>query len=120
METSAAYDKQSKGEVEQVVQEVQAQARTMRLALESRIGRQVHPSGNYFPWLVKHASLLINIFRRGEDGRTAWERRKGRAFKRDIHEFGEQVLYPKPGSGGKDKFDARWESGVFLGMKEDR
>ena len=47
VEASAAYDKQSKGEVEQVAQEVQAQVRTMRLALESRLGRQIHPTGNY-------------------------------------------------------------------------
>ena len=59
------------------------------------------------------------VISRGDDGRTAWERRKGRSFKRDMHEFGEQVLYLKPGSAGKDKFDARWERGIFLGMKED-
>ena len=36
-----------------------------------------------------------------------------------MREFGEQVLYLKPGSAGKEKFDARWERGIFLGMKED-
>ena len=62
--------------------------------------------------------MLLNLFRRGDDGRTAWERRKGRSFKRDLHEFGKQVLYLKPGSAGKDKLDTRWEKGIFLGIRE--
>ena len=36
-----------------------------------------------------------------------------------MREFGEQVLYLKPGSAGNNKFDARWERGIFLGMRED-
>ena len=51
--------------------------------------------------------MLVNIGLRGEDGRSAWERVKGRTFNREIPEFGERVMYLKPASVGKDKLDSR-------------
>ena len=77
VEASAAYDKQSKGEVKYAVQEVQGKVRTLKYALESRIGRKIDPGADYFAWMVSHASLLLNVYHRGDDGRTPWERRKG-------------------------------------------
>ena len=74
VEASAAYDKQSKGKVEQAAQEVQGQVRTVRYGLEVPVGLKIRTTGFLFSWMVKRASLLLNIYRRGEDGRTAWER----------------------------------------------
>ena len=62
VEASPAYDKQSKGEVEQVVQEVQGQVRTMRLSLENRIGATIEKVGDFWPWMVRHAAILLNIY----------------------------------------------------------
>jgi len=53
----------------------------------------------------------------GEDGRTAYERRKGRKFKKVLPEFGECFRYLKPESVGIDKADSRWDNGVFAGLR---
>jgi len=69
--------------------------------------------------MVRHAAMLVNIGQRGDDGRTAWERVKGRRFNRGVPGFGERVMYLKPDSLGKDKLDSRWETGHFLGIQDD-
>ena len=68
------------------------------------------------PWLIMYAAMLINICRVGEDGKTAYERRRGKKFKREIPQFGESVWYLKPRSAGKDKLDERWGDGAYLGL----
>ena len=44
---------------------------------------------------------------------------KGKTFAREVAEFGEQVWYYKPGITGKDKLDVRWESGIWLGIRDE-
>jgi hypothetical protein len=64
-----------------------------------------------------YSALLLNICVVGDDGRTAYERRKGRKFKRQLPEFGECIRYLRPESVGVDKADPRWEEGVFAGLR---
>ena len=87
---------------------VHGHARTMKLALEARVSEKVAETSDLIPWLIRHAAMLMNIGQRGDDGRTASERVKGRTFNREVPEFGESVLYLKPSSLGKDKLDSRW------------
>ena len=65
--------------------------------------------------------MLLNIGQRGQDGRSAWERVKGRRFNRELPGFGERVMYLKPNSLGKDKLEARWGNCVFffIGLQDD-
>ena len=53
----------------------------------------------------------------GDDGRTPYERRKGRKFKRELPELGECVRYIRPESVGQDKANSRWEDGVYVGLR---
>ena len=55
----------------------------------------------------------------GKDGRTAWERMKGKKFKGELAEFSEAVWYRKPGMKGKTKFEPRWETGIWLGIRQE-
>ena len=55
----------------------------------------------------------------GEDGKTAYQTWKGRKYARGIAEFGECVIYCRLGSKGIDKFDERWEEGIWLGAKDE-
>ena len=70
------------------------------------------------PWLIHHASCVINICSVGEDGRTLFEIRNNR-FLLPILEIGECIWYRRPQSVGKDKLDTRWEQGVFAGIREE-
>ena len=53
-----------------------------------------------------------------KDGKSACERLKGKRFKREVAEFGECVWYFKPGIAGTNKMKPRWESGIWLGVRE--
>ena len=55
----------------------------------------------------------------GKDGRTAYERWKGRKFKRDVAEFGECVWYFKARSRGATGMSGRWGQGIWLGIREE-
>ena len=69
--------------------------------------------------MIRHAAMLLNIGRRGRDGRSARGRVKGRLFNSKLQEFGERVVYSKPNSLGKDKLASRWENGTFIGLQDD-
>ena len=68
-------------------------------------------------WMVRWAAMSCSRYLVGKDGRTAYERRKGRRFKKTLPEMGECVKYLKPESVGENKADSRWEDGVFAGIR---
>ena len=80
-EESAVGESASNGMVERAIQEIQAQLRTIKLALQWRYKietiREDHP---IIPWMIRYTGMLINLVKRGEDGRTAYERRRGKGF----------------------------------------
>eukprot|EP00971_Amphidinium_carterae_P107910 2136428-Amphidinium_carterae.1 len=57
--------------------------------------------------------MVINIGRRGPEGRTAWELRYGRNGGRQMAEFSEQVLWRDDSK--KSRLEDRWRKGVYLG-----
>ena len=69
--------------------------------------------------MIRHASWIRNRFKVKSDGKTAYERWKGKKFRADIVEFGERVMYLKPGSRGKNKLECRWSIGIWLGMRDE-
>ena len=73
--------------------------------------------GNHvlFAWLVKHASEVLFRFAKGDDGKTAYQRIKGRPFNKAIVEWAEVVQYQKLGTAGENKSEFRWEKGIYLG-----
>ena len=62
---------------------------------------------------------MINRYRIAKDGKTNYFRWKGKALKRDIAEFGERVSYLQAGTRGCNKFESRWEFGIWLGAWEE-
>ncbi len=70
------------------------------------------------PWLVEYSGLILNRFEVGKDGRTAFERCKGKKAKTMGLEFGEAVLWKRrPGGGHLGKLMCLWSDGVYLGVK---
>ena len=121
LENSPAHDSQSNGEIEQAIQSWQGQCRTVKSAFETRCKRKLPNNHPLFPWLVIHASDLITRFSKGVDGKTAYERIKGRKFNRPMVEWGECVQYCRLGSAGTDKAaedEYRWVKGIFLGHND--
>ncbi len=119
VERSHPYDSKSNGATEIGVKIIRGMHRTLRLCLERRIGREVPPGHPLTAWLLEHTAILLNIRARGEDGKTPWERARGRPFGLKLYGFGEQVFWRLPSKGPQHdeqgNMSARMLRGVFLG-----
>ena len=105
------------GLAEGAIKEVKAKIRTLRQALEEGIGRVVPETHDILAWLVTHAAHTINWYRVGTDGKTPFQRRTGKGFKRVVAPFGQKVLWMEPGKlVSRIESDSRWKEGIFLGV----
>eukprot|EP00972_Heterocapsa_arctica_P048613 7165976-Heterocapsa_arctica.AAC.1 len=93
---------------------MEGMVRTVKSALEFRIGTTVRPTDVIIPWMVEHASQLYSRCHVGCDGRTPVGRNRGRAVRRPVCEFGEQELYMPLKAGRGGKFDDRFWHGTYL------
>lgn len=119
-EESPAYESASNGAIESANKLVQDQIRAMKDALESRIGVRLERDKNIISWLVMHVAETINRYHTSKSRRyTAYEKWKGRKFRREVAEFGEKVMYRVPQLKGKDKFEVRWSDGIYLGVRDE-
>ena len=105
--------------IERAVQAIEGQVRTLKLALESRIGVTISSDHDIVPWIVEHAAVIVNKGQVGADGKTAYERLKGKPAHLCGLEFGERILCKSnvPARERRNKMDADWKHGVFLGQR---
>ncbi len=69
-------------------------------------------------WMVELAGMLVNRYEVGRDGKTSYERFRGKKSKLLGLEFGEQLSFRRTRAPGKlAKLDSVWEDGVFLGYR---
>ena len=92
-EGSVPYDPQSNGAAESAVGTIKGMLRTLMLCLEERIGARIPVGHPILTWLVRHAAWCRTTRVRHTDGRTAYERARGRAFKTPMVGFGEYCRY---------------------------
>ena len=109
---------QSNGFVERAIQDAEGQIRTIKLDFESRIGTKVPSSHDVVPWLIEYAAVLLNRGQVGVDGKTAYERLKGKRANEIGFEFAEGVRFKiKAANGRRGKFTVLWQDGVILGVE---
>ena len=93
--------------------------RTVKLCLEARVQKKIPDDHPLMTWMVEHAAWLSTVCKRGEDGKTAFQRVRGRAFNKRSVEFGEKVLFKLPDRGPRHDelgaLEARWQKGTMLG-----
>ena len=80
-EESATGVSQDNGLAENAVREVKAKVRSLAYVVKLMLGQAVEPNHPSFAWLIEWAALSMNIGRRGADGRTAYELRRGKPFR---------------------------------------
>jgi hypothetical protein len=118
-ERSAPYDSQSNGGTEVGVMLIRGLFRTLKLCLESHVGKYIPVSHPVVPWLLEHTAFLLNVKSRGSDGLTPWARVKGRPFGLQILGFGEEVFYKRPVKGPEAQpegnMGAVQSEGIFIG-----
>ena len=118
VESSPVGSSGSNGVVERAIRSVEQQVRVMKDALEQRTGLKFTPRHPAMTWITEYASHLLNRFEVGHDGKTAYERCKGKKAKTLGIEFGEAILWKRQAIGGAlAKMSCLWEDGVYLGVR---
>ena len=117
LEASKIYDSQSNGVAERAVQSVECQARTILIALQKRLEVKAPVTHKIVTWLVEHAADMLNKFAVGPDGRTAFERIKGKKYRGEVVEFGRKILYRIPCKPEGGLMTERWVPGIWLGKR---
>ena len=92
-ENSKAYDHPSNGRAEQGVQELEGIVRTLKDSLECKLGIMFNFDHPIVHWMVEHAATIINRFSVSRDGKTPYERIKGRKSHVKLVPFGESIMY---------------------------
>ena len=123
-ENPPSYNPQSNGAAEKAVQDVSAQIRTLKLALEARLGITINENSPIMEWIIEHGAYVLSRFSVGHDGMTPYERLTGRKWTRPMLEMGETVMaqfaLKKLGYGKrkaqKNKLVARSIKAVWVGQ----
>ena len=77
-EESCAYDSRSNGRIESAINRVQGIVRSLKHALESRVGTKIKSDHECLPWLIRHAGFLRSRFKVDDTGKKR-PMRNGRA-----------------------------------------
>ena len=109
VENSPVHSSKSNGVIERAVQTVQSMVRTMRSALEEKWGVELPIEHPVWPWLVEYAAFLLTRGEVGKDGKTAYERSRGKEANIQGFEFGKE---PCGKDGGEE---AHWGSLPVVG-----
>ena len=120
LEHPPPYDPRSNGSVENGVRLVKGHLRTMKSCLERKLRKKIPEEHPLMSWLVEHTAWLLTVKLRGVDGKTAYERVRGRPFGKRLTDFGEEVLYKLPSKGpgadARGTLEPRWRRGCMLGF----
>lgn len=118
VENSPVFSSKSNGIVERAVQSVQGLIRTLRSSVEDKWSVKLPTDHAIWPWLAEYAGYLLTRAEVGKDGRTAYERLKGKKARLQGHEFAEAVYWKRRPEGGPlGKLTCLWNEGVYLGVK---
>ena len=83
----------SNGVTERGIKEAEYQIRSMMSPLDDRLGTNLGISSDVLPWVIELGAVLVNRYLVGHDGKTAYERMKGKESKMLGFEFGERVNF---------------------------
>ena len=110
-ESPPEHESQSNGGVEIGVRLVRGFFWTHKLCLEARIGTYLQVSHALIPWLLEHPCTLVNATSKGPDGRTPWERTKGRPSRHLLLGFAKGILCKLLANGPRNNPDGNMAPG---------
>ena len=86
-------------------------------ACQERMGTRIKLEEKIVIFMAEYAAYLINRLEVGKDGKTAYERCRGKQATVLAIEFGEKLLWKVRQKNRLEKLNPRWEYGVFVGVK---
>ena len=109
-------ESQENGRVEEAGKTLRGYIKVFKDMLETRTGQRIPTDAVILQWLVRWVAMLHSRFRRGSDGKTAYERQRGRKCSLEVIPFGESVHYRRLDvDENRNKLESRWEDGIWLG-----
>ena len=106
----------SNGKMENAIKLWQEQLRTIKHYTESKLKKRIEVDGAIFSWLVPYVSEILNKFKVGLDGVTAYERTTAHRCRHFVVGFCEVVDFIlETDKSNIHKADSRVGTGVFLG-----
>ena len=113
---SPVRSSKSNGMMENAVKIWQEQLRTIKHDVEAKFKKRIEVNSVLFSWLIPYITDIMNKYKVGVDGLTAYERITGHKCKHYVIGFAETVDYILETEKGKQyKADSRVGVGVFLG-----
>ena len=107
----------SNGFVERAVQTCEGYIRSLKSQLDERYVVKIDIGHPIVTWLCEYASYLLNRLEVGRDGKTSYERMKGKRATVLGVEFGERIMWKEKPVGALRKMIPQWQLGIFLGVK---
>ena len=83
----------------------------------NEVGVDIKANDKVMHFLVPHAGATLNRAHVGADGRTGFERERGKPFRGEVMEFGEACHYRL--NEDRFKMEARWSDGVWFGRDDE-
>ena len=106
-------DHSANGDIECAVRELKRQMRAIRFALEQKLQKKLSEKDPILSWIPTFAGDVLARYRRGKDGKTAWERETGRRWKKPALEFGEAICIR--GTGARKSWEERVTTARYIG-----
>ena len=85
--------------------------------LSSRVGSPISVHSPVFPWIVEHATDILNKCHVASDGKSAYERLKKRPHRGELLPFGASVMFRVAGKVPGGLMSERWHLGTWLGKR---
>ena len=117
-EHSPEYDPKANGSAEVGVKLLKGHFRTLKSAMEEKLGYRIPVRHPLIVWMIRHSANLVTWCSRGHDGQTVYQRVRNRQFRTRLMTFGELCRFknrcnePLSNVGGA----RRWHDGIFLGI----
>ena len=99
-EHSPVGESQSNGVIERAIQEVEGVVRTLKDQVEEKYQQRLQQDHPFLVWLIRHAGDLWSKYQLGVDGKTPYERLKGKKFGKEMYAIGSCVHYMPLGGKG--------------------
>ena len=111
---------QRQGSVGRHHETLDGQGRALRMRIELAYTVTISSKDAIVPWIVSHASWLLNRYLLHDDGLTGYQRRWQQYVQQYICEFGETVIYLDPDMHkSKENIWISWNEGLWLGRCSD-
>ena len=110
-------ESQSNGAVEEAGKTAREYARVLKEQLEAKTGVRLSGADIIVMWMIRWSAMLCSRFAVGRDGKTPYERRRGRRCAISVVPFGERVWYRelRQTKDRQDKMESEWRQGLWLG-----